>query len=91
MIIYYFSWVFGSLLDAHDQALVYLTAPDGGRVPITAIGMMVALAAVFGVLCWVDTYQKFSQALGLFWLINILAWQYLEKMGTDLLFGYIQA
>jgi len=77
LVIYYFSWVFGASLDAKDQALVYLTAPNKEQLPKEGIGLMIAMAIVFGALCYVDTYRQFAAVLGFFWFINIIAWRYL--------------
>lgn len=79
MVLYYFSWVFGASWDAKDQALVYLTAPNKGRIPIMAMGLMVILTVVFAILCWVDTYKKFAMVLGVFWFVNLIAWQFLVR------------
>lgn len=79
MILYFFSWVFGASWDAHDQGLVYLTAPNKGRIPVIAIFLMIIITLVFGILCWVDSYVKFAAVLGIFWLVNLIAWQYMMR------------
>lgn len=77
IVLYYFSWLFGASSDTKDQALVYLTAPNKGQIPKKAIGLMITLAIVFAILCYVDTYLKFVIALACFWFINLIAWRYM--------------
>ncbi|OEU75377.1 MAG: hypothetical protein BA874_09100 [Desulfuromonadales bacterium C00003068] len=95
MIIYFFSWVFGALWDAHDQALVYLTSPNKGRLPIMAIGLMIIITVVFGILCWINSYRDFAMVLGAFWLINLIAWLFLvsniSKKAFDLSSNILKA
>lgn len=77
LVTYYFAWLFGTTFDTRDEETLLAAAPNRGRIPVAAIGICVVITVVFGVLCWVDSYEKFAIALAAFWLLNILAWRYL--------------
>ncbi|HEX9459703.1 MAG TPA: hypothetical protein VGA84_11190 [Thermoanaerobaculia bacterium] len=78
LVLYYFSWLYGTTFDTDIQELVYHTAPTKqGRVPTTAIVVMLTIAAMFAVLCAITSFQQFLVFLACFWLVDILAWRYL--------------
>lgn len=80
MVAYYFIWIVGTSWDAKDIELVYVTAPNQGRLPIAVIGLSVAIAVVFGILCWVTTPEGFALTLGCFWLLTFAAWYYMSHI-----------
>lgn len=78
LVLYYFSWFYGTTFDTDIQELVYYTAPTKqGKVPAAAIVIMLAIAAMFGALCAIKSFQQFLMFLAGFWLLDILAWRYL--------------
>jgi hypothetical protein len=77
--LYYACWVAGVQSDTSDQELVYVTAPDEGKTPFGAVTSAALIGVVFGVLCYVDSYSQFTIFLGVFFVINIISWQYLIK------------
>lgn len=77
LVIYYLAWLFGVLLDIQDEETVLAEAPHRGRLPVAAFGLCILITVVFGVLCWVKSYQEFMITLTVFWLVNLIAWRYL--------------
>jgi hypothetical protein len=78
LVLYYFSWLYGTIFDTDIQELVYYTAPtEEGKVPPTAIVVMLSIAAMFGILCAIKSFQQFLMFLVAFWLLDILSWRYL--------------
>jgi hypothetical protein len=78
LVFYYFSWLYGTTFDTDIQELVYYTAPtEQGKVPLATIVVMLSIAAMFGILCAVKSFQQFLMVLAGFWLLDILSWRYL--------------
>jgi len=77
--LYYSCWVAGALLDTETQEKVYASQPNKGRMPIGGFGVILLLAAVFGVLCAAKTYALFSIALDAFLLLNVGTWAYMTR------------
>ena len=64
-------------MDTRDEEDVLHAAPAQGKIPIIGVTICALITAVFGVMCWVDTYKKFAIVLAVFWLLDMLAWKYL--------------
>jgi len=79
LVLYYFSWLFGTNFDLGQMEDVLVKAPTEGELPRTGIALAAGLAMVFGVLCAVTTIRSFVLVLLGFWLFNILAWRYLVR------------
>lgn len=84
LVIYFFSWIFGTKRDAEVQGEVYLTAPNRGHLATQDIAVGVSIAIGFVVLLLLKTYPGWlAVALTLFWFGNIVAWRYLVKLLTQ--------
>ena len=79
LVLYYFGWLLAVMVDTRDEEDVLLKAPNSGRLSPLALAIIVSISLGFGVLCWVRDYRDFVVALGAFWGLNIVAWQYLLR------------
>lgn len=79
LVIYFMSWISGTINDTDDQELVYAIAPNQGRFPWQGIILCALVATVFAVLCFVNSARHFSIVLAIFLLSDIFAWQYMIK------------
>lgn len=83
LVLYYLSWIAGATTDINIQYRVYVTAPDRGEVTGGTIAAIAALVAL-GVLLFYSysqrSYEMAAGTLTLFWIANILGWQYLIKV-----------
>jgi len=78
--LYFLCWVAGPLSDIADQERVYLRPPTKrGQMPLGGWVTWILLTTVFGILCWVDSYKKFSICLFAFLFLNVVTWQYLVR------------
>ena len=80
--IYFFAWIFGTIFDLNLQENAFVNSPSKGKLTLSALGFMVYLGAVFGLLCWVDSLQKFTIILTVFFISGILGWLYIIKVVT---------
>jgi len=87
LIIYFFAWVWGTLFDVNIQEIVYLEAPDRGKMPFSAIGIAAAIIVVGAVLVWVDSFPRFVGALVVFFVIDHAAWRYLVNFLKPIIQG----
>lgn len=77
MVLFYLSWCFGAPWDSRYEQRVIVVAPKKGKLTLEAILIMVALAVLFGVLCYINTQKVFLWFLLAFWLVNWGAWRIL--------------
>jgi hypothetical protein len=77
--LYFSCWVAGTITDTNFQEMVYTTAPHGGKFPKKGFLICLLLAAIFGIMCWVQTARQFAIVLTLFWFVNIGGWMYLTR------------
>jgi hypothetical protein len=78
LIIYYSSWVAGTLFDTDMQELAYREFPRRGKWPGHAIAVVIILSAVAAALCWAEgDIKRFSVVLVLFIIVDHGAWRYL--------------
>ena len=75
--IYYLSWVAGTINDVDEQETAYAEAPSQGKVPWKGIVVAVVVAAVFALLCYVNSAKIFSLVLAGFLVINVLGYLYI--------------
>jgi len=92
--IYYLSWVAGSTYDLKDEEYSLKVIPNDDKITPAAVGIIILLAILFGVLCWVDSISKFIISLDIFLIFNVISWRYLVtflnptfKQGDELLKG----
>lgn len=79
LILYYFGWLAGVLMDTRDEEDLLVAAPNRGRLPLVGLILAITISVVFGLLCWVDTYRKLALALALLWILDKTGWVYLYK------------
>lgn len=77
LVIYYFSWVAGTISDTNDQEIVYIRGPKKERFPFHVYVVASIIAIAFGLLCWANNFQRFALALSTFWIINLISWRYM--------------
>jgi hypothetical protein len=80
LMLWYASWLYGSLFDLYEQERVYKAVPNQGRVPASAVAVMVGITVAFALLCSASTIELLVLALAGFWTINTLAWLYLTRV-----------
>lgn len=79
LVLYFLSWVFGTINDANEQEILYASSPIRSRFPWQGYVLGVLLAVVFGIMCYVDTARQFAIFLGVFLAVNVIAWQYMAR------------
>lgn len=78
LILYYSAWLGGVLLDSRDEEDILLTTPYNGKLPFVGLGLCALITAVFGLMCWVDTYHRFLIVLFIFWIVDKFSWMYMS-------------
>jgi hypothetical protein len=78
--LYYACWVAGLQSDINDQELLYIKAPNEGRIPFGGFATAFIVTTLFGILCYTDSYSKFAVVLAAFFSINVISWFYLVKL-----------
>jgi hypothetical protein len=78
IVIYYFSWLAGTSKDLDDEEYTFLTAPNSGKLSISALGSMAVLAGLFAWLCGASTPKSIAIVLTTFFISNVLGWIYLK-------------
>ena len=79
LIIYFFSWILGCNFDIYYQTLVYETVPNKGDIPKLGYFAIFGIVILFGLLCWIDSFKKFSLVLPCFWILDHLSLIYMIK------------
>ena len=79
LVLYFFSWVFGTINDTNEQEILYASSPIHSRFPWQGYAAGVLLTVVFGIMCYVETDRHFAIFLGVFLAINVLVWQYMAR------------
>lgn len=79
LFLFYILWFFGPIIDLNNQELILNDAPNNGKLTKEALLLILLIGITFGVLCWVNSFQKFTIVLSCFWLINFGSWFYLVK------------
>jgi hypothetical protein len=77
--IYYLSWAAGTINDVDEQETAYAEAPNQGRLPRMGIFVAIVVAAVFGILCFVQSAQWFSVVLAGFLALNVGGYIYIIR------------
>ncbi len=78
--IYFLSWVAGTMNDTDEQETAYAKAPNQGRFPWQGVAVCIIVAAVFGILCCVDSAKWFGFWLAVFLALNIGGYCYLRSV-----------
>jgi hypothetical protein len=78
--LYFLSWVQGTLNDTNEQETAYAKAPNRGRFPREGMVACVVVAAVFAILCYVDSAKWFAFWLMLFLVANFGGYHYLRSV-----------
>jgi hypothetical protein len=74
IIIYYFSWLFGTTLDASDQGIVFHKAIDKGKIPALGVFLAIIITGFLIALCFMFDTPIFSFLFLLFWFCNYIMW-----------------
>jgi hypothetical protein len=81
--IYYFCWVWGLSFDTANDEVLFVKSPDRLHVYIGGTLIALLITGMFAVLCYVDTWRKFSIFLAIYLAINIISWLYLIKFALN--------
>lgn len=81
LVVFYFSWVFGTMFDLNVQDLVYehTSKKSSMSKKVGAIIFTILLLAVFCILYLTDTYKKFAIVLVIFCIIDCSCRYYIIK------------
>lgn len=78
LVVWFWSWVLGTSLDARNQSIIYQTDPSADKNRLwESVGFMVALTLIFIVLCWVRDVRWFVLILAAFFVACSIGWRFL--------------
>lgn len=75
--IYFSLWVYGTTMDLDDEEYTLLVAPSKSKLTISAISTIIITGIAFGILCSVQTPQAITIVLSIFFIVNVISWQFL--------------
>lgn len=74
MVLYFTSWAAGSNFDIELRKETFVIPPSA-RALVWSVPYFIALASLFGILCWlVRTPPQFAEVLLALWMLNWFAW-----------------
>ncbi len=74
--VYFISWGLGCKKDVDLQEVSYVHEPRNIRAGVL---LLILLAVVFGVLCYVQSSPLFLATLVLFWMVDFFGWRFLTR------------
>jgi hypothetical protein len=81
--VYYMAWVFGTTIDVNFQEDVSMQAPNQGRLPLQAVGLLALFLVVAALLLYSQSYVQFVIFLSIFYVTNLIGYAYITKYFTN--------
>ena len=77
LLIYYFSWIFGTIADLKDEDYTFSIYPNQNKLTTKPVLIIITLAFLFAFLCYSNTSKIFVIALSSLFIFNVLSWLYI--------------
>ena len=80
LVLYYICWIAGIKSDIDDLEMVFVVPPKKKHLYGGGTSFAIAITAMFAILCYVDSIEKFAVYSAVFLIVDVCSWRYLIKV-----------